>query len=313
MLHYLVLEPLRARSAALGWWRFWQIMQDRTNGLLNESFVKVASLWRPRLAAPASPMLPEPARSRAVADLKQDGCAVLPCRLSDENLAALRRFAFSTPAYTDVGSAPVTIREDAIPTSHARYDWRIADLIADPTIQKLVLEGPFWSIAQDYLGCRPRLSSVTMWLNPSYAGANDQFDYHFDNDGPKFLKFFFYLTDMQIGTGAHYFIKGTHGPRKPAAFARSTRCDQDALIAHYGKAREFVAAGPAGTILAEDTMGFHRGSAITSGYRLIMQIQYSVIDITSKEDITRTYTPVAVPGLAPGLSKINAKFWTTAR
>jgi hypothetical protein len=30
--------------------------------------------------------------------------------------------------------------------------------------------------------------------------------YHYDNEGPGFLKFFFLLTDVAAGTGAHYFM-----------------------------------------------------------------------------------------------------------
>jgi hypothetical protein len=39
-----------------------------------------------------------------------------------------------------------------------------------------------------------------------FAGKYDAYMYHYDNEGPGFLKFFFFLTDVAAGTGAHYFM-----------------------------------------------------------------------------------------------------------
>ena len=311
MLRYLVLDSIKYRSPGLGWLRFWQLLHDRTNGALNEAYVRLSRLWRPALPAPQSAMLPTVARAETVAHLKRDGYAVLPVQLPAADIAALRQFAFSTPAYSDDFDKAVLIPEDNIPTDVPIFVWRMADMAANPTIQDIVLNGPFWAIAQDYLGCRPTLSTMSLWLNTSFKGENGQFVYHYDNDGPKFLKFFIYLTDVEIGTGAHYFIKGTQHPQKPPQFARSKRYGEQELLDHYGHANECVAAGPAGTILAEDTMGFHRGSTITHGYRMLLQLQYSVVDIKTKEDLARSYAPVAVPGLDAGVARVHSKFWRT--
>lgn len=309
MLRYLVLEPARYRNPGLGWLRFWQLLHDRTNGAFNDLYVGLSRLWQPQVKLPVCVSLPEAARRPVIEILRRDGCAVLPIRLSGDDISALRAFAFTTPAYSGKVDETIGITETRIPNDQPMYRWRTSDLIESPVVKRVVIDGPFAAIAQDYLGCRPLLSTLTLWLNPAYAGSNDQFVYHYDNDGPRFLKFFIYLSDMDVGTGAHYFIKGTHGPKKPPAFARSRRCSEGELLAHYGRDREYVASGPAGMILAEDTMGFHRGSAMTQGYRLLLQLQYSVIDIATEEDLTRAYEPAGIPGLDPAVARIHRKFW----
>jgi hypothetical protein len=65
-----------------------------------------------------------------------------------------------------------------------------------------------------------------------------------------------------------------------------------------------IAGGNAGTIFAEDTMGFHRGSDITAGYRLLLQLEFSVIDTPVEEDLKRLIEPVYVPNLKTSTEKI---------
>ena len=309
MLNYLILEPIRHRYFGLGWLRFWQILHDRTNGAMDDAYRALVRLWRPPIALPDPALLDRGQIAILVGELRRDGCALLPYRVSKQDIDALRGFAFATPAYADNRAKTALLREDSVAAGHARYTWRTGDLLANPVIQRLVLEGPFNAIAQDYLGSRPKLATITLWLNPAFPGRNENNVYHCDNDGPGFLKFFIYLTDMRIGTGAHYFIKGTHSHRKPSQFSRVSRYSEEQLFAHYDQAIEYVAEGEAGTILAEDTIGFHRGSNIERGYRLMLQLQYSVIDIPTEEDVAREYAPFAVPGLDPATARVTGKFF----
>jgi hypothetical protein len=312
MLTYLILEPARKRYPGLGWLRFWQLLHDRTNGLADDSYRRLTSLWRAPVALPASQHMSGSQIDATLVDLRRDGCAVLPFRLANEDITALKAFAFETPAYAADRKKDVSLSEDAIPLDYLRYAWRTRDVIGNAVVQRLVLEGPFNAIAQDYLGARPKLATIALWLNPAFPGLNDMNIYHYDNDGPGFLKFFLYLTDMGIGTGAHYFIKGTHARRKPVQFAKSKRYSEEQLFAHYARAQQFVAEGPAGTVLAEDTMGFHRGSNLERGYRLMLQLQYSIIDIPTEEDVEREYVPVVVPNLDARTELITGKYFKAA-
>src|SRR5262245_37450994 len=195
MLQYLVTEPMQHGRPALGWYRFWQILHDRTNGALDASYVRAARLWRPAVRLPASPMLPAHASARLMPLLRREGFAALPVTLSGADIAAIKAFAFSTPARGHALDTEVHLSESDIPRHEGRYTWRANDVIRQPVVRRLILDGPFCAIAQDYLGCRPTLVTVSLWLNPPFKGYGAN-DYHYDNDGPGFLKFFILLTDM---------------------------------------------------------------------------------------------------------------------
>jgi len=163
-------------------------------------------------------------------------------------------------------------------------------------------------IAQDYLGCRPILTYVTLWLNPPYQGAYNAHVYHYDNDGPSFLKFFVYLSDIDADS-AHTFIQGTHGRRKPAQFARSGVYDRDQLLSFYGSENEVALIGPAGMILAEDTAGFHKGTTPSKGYRLLLQLQFTSLDHPQEEEFVGGIAKVQLNKLDPGIRRIANKFF----
>ena len=66
--------------------------------------------------------------------------------------------------------------------------------------------------------CCPLLTSISLWLDPVYEGVYGAHVDHYDNDGPVFLKFFIHLNDVDVDTGAHSFIQGSHIRRKPQQF-----------------------------------------------------------------------------------------------
>ena len=308
LVQNLITEPIRRRSPALSYLRIWQLVQAGTNGALAGSYVALSRLWRPRAILPQSPQLSGDACAAVVSELRRDGFALMQFRLLQSEIDALKTFAFSTPAYGNNPSDVRSFDEKTIPHDVGRFTWRVGDVIRHPVVQKLILEGPYCSIAQDYLGCRPQLVTVTLWLNPPFKGYGAN-SYHYDNDGPGFLKFFVLLTDMAVGTGAHYFVKGSHERKKPQGVAAPRLYEEDKIFQHYERSKEFVAGGPAGTIFAEDTAGFHRGSDLLSGYRLLLQLQFSVIDIPTDEQLDGSLEAVAVPALDPAVQSITSKFY----
>ena len=56
-------------------------------------------------------------------------------------------------------------------------------------------------------------------------------------------------------------------------------------------------------------MGFHRGSDIVSGHRMLLQLEFSVIDTPQVNELARTIEPCVVPGLHPGIARITHKFY----
>jgi hypothetical protein len=302
-------EPLRHRRFDLAWYRLSQLLHDRTNGAFDGAYMRLARLLRRKIPLPGSAQMPAGEIAGVVARLHRDGYMILSSGLSAGQIEALKSFAFSTPAHGTDMHKGVSITPDKIPPGEPRFNWWMHDVAGLPVVQRLIADGPYCAIAQEYLGCRPVLAHIALFLDAPYEGRFGAYDYHYDNEGPSFLKFFFYLTDVAVGTGAHHFIAGTQTHRKPERVARAASYDQETLFSIYDRKQEVVVAGPAGTILAEDTAGFHRGSHVTRDYRLIMQFEFSAIDVPTDYELARKLTPIEVPGLHPGIASIARKFY----
>ena len=89
-------------------------------------------------------------------------------------------------------------------------------------------------------------------------------------DRIKFLKFFFYLTDVGPDNGPHCYLRASHD-RKPSALRRLDRITDEEILRHYGPERVVEVMGVRGTAAAVDTRGFHKGKPLTAGHRLIFQ------------------------------------------
>jgi hypothetical protein len=307
-LRTFVADPIRRGRPDIARYRIAQLLHDRTNGRFDRIYRRIAPILWPKIPLPTSLLTVQEVADIA-GHLKERGFLILPFSLSAEQVGEISNFAFSTPAYGRDMSAPVEIRRDAIPSEETRYNWWMQDIAKVPAIQKMLIDGPYAAIAQEYLGCRPTLAHVCLFLDRPMVGKFEPYEWHYDNEGPGFLKFFCFLTDIDIGTGAHHFIEGSHQPTKPPKFAKSAFYGNEALLAQYGAENERIARGRAGTILAEDTMGFHRGSPLDRGYRLLMQFEFSSIEIPTDEETRRPFHRVKVSNLSHGAAMVLKKFY----
>jgi ectoine hydroxylase-related dioxygenase (phytanoyl-CoA dioxygenase family) len=169
----------------------------------------------------------------------------------------------------------VQVRFDKIESP--RYQYTQEDLLSSQAVTQLVFDKSLLVIAQAYLKSRPVMDMVTMWWSFPFhgkgqSGAAQQ--YHFDMDRIKFLKFFFYLTDVHSDNGPHCYVAGSHKD-KPKAVFRDGRISDAEIKKHYSDNRFLEFNGPAGTILAVDTSGFHKGKVLTEGRRLLLQIEFA--------------------------------------
>jgi hypothetical protein len=306
-------EPLQHRRFDLAWYRLLQLLHVRTNGAIDAGYMKLARLLQPKVALPSSTQMNAQKIRDVVERLRREGYMILPDRLPMTDVEAITSFAFSTPAIGANLNNAIQISRDHIPEGEARYYWWMDQLAAVPAVQRLITEGPYCAIAQEYLGCRPILVHISLFLDRPYEGHYEPYSYHCDNEGPGFLKFFFFLTDVAIGTGAHYFMAGTQAHTKPKLLPGGPFYKEQDLYNYYGRDREIIVQGPAGTVLAEDTAGFHRGSTISRGFRLMMQFEFSAIDVPTEQELARKLVPNSVVGLHPGLASIARKFYIPAR
>lgn len=155
----------------------------------------------------------------------------------------------------------------------AEYD--LVDIVNCPHILALANSARLIGLAEQYLGCRPTLSSLMLrWSFPTDVPAGDVQRFHRDSDDWRFFKVMVYLTDVGKSDGPHVYVLGTH---REAAPVRIQVEDDAAILARYGKDAARVVTGPQGFGFAVDTSGIHKGDMPHARPRLMLQFQYSLL------------------------------------
>ncbi len=132
-------------------------------------------------------------------------------------------------------------------------------------------------IAQRYLGQPVVMDEVAFWWTTTKkaedADLNAQL-FHQDRDRLSFLKYFIYLTDVTTDTGTHVYLKGSHR-RIPWSLREDGRIDDSAVRAAGLWDNVTELTGPAGTIMAVDTIGLHKGKTPETSDRLALENEFS--------------------------------------
>jgi len=267
--------------------RLFCITRGRSNDWLSGAIglIKRRYLLRSRrgvLGDMADPAL----RGEVVEALREHGFYIFNQRLASDMCDRLLNYATTQPCQmcaTDsqaVTDSAASVYRRGAPQA-IRYEFKPAELLENTDIQQLLADPSFISVAQDYLGSRPIIDVLSMWWLTDYSDRPDaraaQY-FHFDMDRPKWLKFFIYLTDVELTNGPHGFVRGSQRTGAipynilKKGYARLT---DDEVKAAFGLDAIRTIVAPRGTIIVEDTRGLHKGNQVMAGDRLMLQIQYS--------------------------------------
>ncbi len=216
-----------------------------------------------------------------VAQMKKDGYYIFDKVLDQPMIDAILSYAQRTPvSYLDVETGDYTNQKVLFDESHIvspRYQFSGNEIFGCKHLQQLIFDPSLLAFAQEYLGLKPILDLVAFWWSAPFEGKGKSAAaqmYHFDLDRIKFLKFFFYITDVDTHTGPHCYVKGSHG-KLPKGIDRDGRFEDDEIAAVYGKENLLELCGKRGSIMAVDTRGFHKGKDLLKGKRLLFQIQFT--------------------------------------
>jgi hypothetical protein len=256
-------------------WRIWRIFgRFYWARVTLGKFLGVKSHFRAQPAT--SQLFSSVAIAPCVRALQNDAVA-FGFHLAPAMVTAIRDFAHTTPliqenyatrnfSYADCkdgefsDGAPIPLAY----AKNARLCPEIMAIVNDPVILE---------IAARYLGFRPKYFRDRLWF--SFTGNHDlairrqmnqTVDFHFDVS--------FYLSDVDLQSGAHTLIKGSHRNKPLWMKLGRSRRDVDALAIAYGKDFDTVISGPAGTGFLEDASCYHRALAPISHERLMLQIRY---------------------------------------
>lgn len=148
------------------------------------------------------------------------------------------------------------------------------------------------NVAKQYLGKYvKKVGTILWWTFPSNVSNEERIKhahfFHRDVDDYKFLKIFFYLTDLEKGDGTHVFVKGTHNPGFKEFFNEGFRVKRytDVQINKRYPEKVFEVLGKSGDGFVEDTLGFHKANTPVKNPRLAFEITYAINDYDIMNDI----------------------------
>ena len=148
------------------------------------------------------------------------------------------------------------------------------EIINNIYIKDLIVDNFILNIVQNYLGCKPILSQVNFWVSNKGEIDNTQ-KFHQDRDDIRFIKVFIYLNDVSLKNGAHYYVKRSLNNLKfPDNGYNVSNRIEDKFINNNYKDDIIQIEAQKGSIIFEDTSGFHKGSEVKEGHRFMLQLQY---------------------------------------
>ena len=196
-----------------------------------------------------------------------------------DNIGALLKFARSSKAELIPQAADGTkwLVYDKDHPRAPRYQFAEKDVFTMPIVQQLAADPSLFAVAQAYLGCKPIQDLTAMWWSAAFskkASSEAAQLFHFDMDRIKFIKFFFYLTDVGSQNGPHCYVRGSHAGM-PAGLWKAGRIRDEEIANSFALSDVMEITGSKGTIIAVDTRGLHKGKVLEKGERLILQFEFT--------------------------------------
>jgi len=223
----------------------------------------------------------------AVAALRSDGIfpnLTLPAAITSE----IACFASVTPCF---GNFDRKIEFHASDHHAAEQQWgrpilsghHFERALDCPAVRAVQRDPVLSEIARCYLGAQARLITTRIWWSfPTRAREADRSlasldKYHFDLDDWRMLKFFFYLVDVDEGTGPHVYVRGSHNKRRiKHQLTLLVGHPAHEIVDFYGKESVTTLTGAAGFGFVEDPFGFHMGTVAKTKPRLMMEVGFGV-------------------------------------
>lgn len=213
---------------------------------------------------------------QCVSGLQVDGVYVFESRLPEDMIARMRDSALTVPAMARGLDRPVAPYPRSAPEV-GRYDIDEDNTMLSPDMQDYTSDPALALIAARYLGQPVIQDQTALWWTTTKGSADAALNawmFHQDRDRLSFLKFFVYLTDVGPDNGPHTVVRGTHRqiPRSLRADGRQT----DEAVREAGLWDRVISlAGPAGTMMAVDTVGLHKGLPPQAGDRCVLQVEFA--------------------------------------
>lgn len=222
-----------------------------------------------------------------VSALRTDSYA-LGINLPQDVIQEILNYAYSSPCYAERNSdAKFYYREKEKAAASLGKEVRLGSYFNAEEcsiVRKLEKDPGLLAIAAKFLEAPPVHIATELWWSFPVAGTSfEQLKaaqvFHYDLDDYRFIKFFFYLTDVDCCSGPHVLLRGSHKNKKFSHQLLGVRCaskDDQEIIEYYGTENLVTICGPAGLGFAEDSTCFHKGTSPSGKERLLLQIEYAI-------------------------------------
>tara|TARA_B110000003_G_C16651578_1_gene534402 strand:+ start:1104 stop:2066 length:963 start_codon:yes stop_codon:yes gene_type:complete len=210
-------------------------------------------------------------------ELKENGYCKFSEILNSDNINELIKTAKKLKSFD--GNSFVYFDEKKL--NNTRYNFDKNELINQSSIQKLIMDEAIIDIARQYFESEPIFDMPAMWWSTPFGdGPSSEAAqlYHFDLDRVKWLKIFFYLTDVNDFNGPHFYIEKTHkiNSKPKELLSRGyVRISDDEMKNYFDDNNFKVIKGSKGLAFAADTLCWHKGKNLTKGSRLVLELNYT--------------------------------------
>lgn len=231
---------------------------------------------------------PELRVNKVVEVLEKDGI-YLGLKLPESILQEILTFAHNTYCYGDGKDdygffyREKSAAEKLYGQKFIRSEYH-KQVLSCPAIQELIKDQTILDIATKYLGKKPKFTGCRLhWIfvvkDMEYDLNKGSMNFHYDLNDYRSITFFFYLTDVNLLSGPHICIRGSHKQKKfnylLSLFRRQTEAE---LLNYYGAENKLTICGESGFGFIEDVFCFHKATPPISQDRLLLQLRFSLYD-----------------------------------
>ncbi len=223
--------------------------------------------------------------TRVTQSLDDSGYAIFPERLSAATCNKIAKALEQVPFRVKADGAIVNpATPETVQSANGNTIWVLnhQDVLAIPEVQSLVADPMLLTVIQNYLECIPIHVQTNCWwtVNCGLTETSQSQDaqlFHQDKEFIRFVKVFVYLNDVDERNGPHTYIRGSardYLEHVPPDYQLSQRLSDEYLEQQYSADRFVSVTGSRGTIVLEDTSGFHKGTPVLEGHRLMLQLEF---------------------------------------
>ncbi|WP_414566576.1 hypothetical protein [Anabaena sp. CCY 9613] len=224
---------------------------------------------------------------QVVNSLNKYGC-YLGIKLPKNISWKIMKFALSTDCYGNLDSKcgfsysqkKQAEEKNKAPFSIATYF--NVDVLC-PVIKRLSDDPAIRMIAAKYMKTEPIFTDARLWWTfavdeTNYDAGKTAGFFHYDQDDYSCLRFFFYLTDVDLQSGPHICILGSHTKKKITQIISLTQRTDQEVLDYYNHEDILTIGGEAGSGFIEDPYCFHKATRPILKDRLVLQLRFATRD-----------------------------------